>query len=57
MVSIDNEVLLVATRDVDKGEDITRDYTLAPTLENDESTVVGSALHLLLQFGIPSNAE
>ena len=56
LVSIESEVLLVATRDIDSGEGITRDYTLAPRLENDESTVVGSALHLLLQFGLPPHA-
>lgn len=55
LVSIGNEILLVATRDIAEGEPITRDYTSAPRMANDESSE-GSALHLLLQFGLPPNA-
>jgi len=46
-------VLLVATRDITKGEAITRDYTLAPRLPDDCSD---GALRLLLQFGLPPAA-
>jgi len=62
LVSIDNEVLLVATRDIEAGESITRDYTLAPRIvgENDESSAAEAdaltALQLLLQFGLPPSA-
>jgi len=56
LVSIESEVLLVATCDIEAGDEITRDYTLAPRLETDESTEVGSALHLLLQFGLPPSS-
>mmetsp|Transcript_20120 Transcript_20120/g.43683 ORF Transcript_20120/g.43683 Transcript_20120/m.43683 type:complete len:386 (-) Transcript_20120:139-1296(-) len=55
LVSIGNEILLVATRDIAEGEPITRDYTSAPRMVNDESPE-GSALHLLLQFGLPPNS-
>ena len=55
LVSIGDEILLVATRDLEAGEQITRDYTAAPRLLNDES-LKGSALHLLLQFGLPPSA-
>lgn len=55
LVSIGNEILLVATRDIAQGKPITRDYTSAPRMANDES-LEGSALHLLLQFGLPPNA-
>eukprot|EP00593_Proboscia_inermis_P002390 CAMPEP_0171296784 /NCGR_PEP_ID=MMETSP0816-20121228/5506_1 /TAXON_ID=420281 /ORGANISM="Proboscia inermis, Strain CCAP1064/1" /LENGTH=405 /DNA_ID=CAMNT_0011770537 /DNA_START=90 /DNA_END=1307 /DNA_ORIENTATION=+ len=47
------ELLLVATRDIEQGEDLTRDYTTAPRLMGDETQ---GALHLLLQFGLPPNA-
>mmetsp|Transcript_1819 Transcript_1819/g.2182 ORF Transcript_1819/g.2182 Transcript_1819/m.2182 type:complete len:402 (-) Transcript_1819:200-1405(-) len=47
------ELLLVATRDIEQGEDLTRDYTTAPRLVGDETE---GALHLLLQFGLPPNA-
>jgi len=46
-------VLLVATRDIEPGEEITRDYTLAPRLPGDQSD---GALRLLLQFGLPPKA-
>ena len=55
LVSIGDEVLLVATRDIGEGEEVTRDYTLAPRMVNDV-TKNGSALHLLLQFGLPPSA-
>ena len=55
LVSIGDEILLVATRDLEAGEQITRDYTATPRLLNDESTK-GSALHLLLQFGLPPSS-
>jgi hypothetical protein len=48
-----SNVLLVATRDIQKGEPITRDYTLAPRLPEDTSD---GALRLLLQFGLPPKA-
>jgi len=49
----DDEILLVATRDIAVGEAITRDYKAAPQLEKDTSE---GALRLLLQFGLPPNA-
>jgi hypothetical protein len=61
LVLHNDEVLLVATRDIDAGESITRDYTLAPRIvggdessssEEDEVT----SLQLLLQFGLPPSA-
>lgn len=55
LVSIGDEVLLVATRDIEEGEEVTRDYTSAPRMVNDV-TKNGSALHLLLQFGLPPSA-
>ena len=55
LVSIGDEVLLVATRDIAEGEEVTRDYTVAPRMVNDV-TKNGSALHLLLQFGLPPSA-
>ena len=55
LVSIGDEVLLVATRDIAVGEPITRDYTTAPRLANDKS-LEGIPLHLLLQFGLPPDA-
>lgn len=46
-----NEVLLVATRDIQGGEPISRDYeSSTPTLSNDDSE---GALRLLLRFGLP----
>jgi len=48
----DMELLLVATRDIEQGENLTCDYTMAPRLVSDETSVSG-ALHLLLQFGLP----
>lgn len=51
--SDDEEVLLVATRDIEEGEAITRDYREAPRLEGDTSE---GALWLLLQFGLPPAA-
>ena len=61
LVSIDEEVLLVATRDIVAGESITRDYSLAPRIvgNNGESSVDSkgpTALQLLLQFGLPPSA-
>jgi len=62
LVSIDNEVLLVATRDIEAGEPITRDYSLAPRIvvANEEESSLErdgpSALQLLLQFGLPPSA-
>ena len=55
LVSIGDEILLVATRDIEAGEAITRDYTKAPQLVNDDAAE-GSALRLLLQFGLPPKA-
>ena len=48
-----DEVLLLATRGIEPGEEITRDYTTAPRLEGDGSD---GALRLLLQFGLPPAA-
>ena len=48
-----NEVLLVATRAIGAGEELTRDYSAAPRLVGDESA---GALRLLLQFGLPPAA-
>lgn len=61
LVAIDDEILLVATRDIEAGECITRDYNLAPRItgNNDDSSLRGeglSALQLLLQFGLPPSA-
>ena len=47
------EALLVATRPIERGEAITRDYNAAPRLVGDESD---GALRLLLQFGLPPAA-
>ena len=47
------EVLLVATRQIERGEAITRDYTRAPRLPGDTSE---GPLRLLMQFGLPPNA-
>eukprot|EP00579_Thalassiosira_antarctica_P002940 CAMPEP_0201905988 /NCGR_PEP_ID=MMETSP0902-20130614/56791_1 /ASSEMBLY_ACC=CAM_ASM_000551 /TAXON_ID=420261 /ORGANISM="Thalassiosira antarctica, Strain CCMP982" /LENGTH=404 /DNA_ID=CAMNT_0048440113 /DNA_START=69 /DNA_END=1283 /DNA_ORIENTATION=- len=44
------EVLLVATRDIAVDEEITRDYSLAPSLDGDDTN---GPLRLLLQFGLP----
>eukprot|EP00967_Tisochrysis_lutea_P074033 scaffold99346_cov30-Tisochrysis_lutea.AAC.1 len=48
-----DEVLLVATRAIRKGEAITRDYEAAPRLPED---LTNGALRLLLQFGLPPSA-
>lgn len=53
LVSSGNQILLVATKDIHEGEDVTRDYNSAPRLEQDESQ---GALHLLTQFGLPPSA-
>ena len=53
LVACDDEIFLVALRDIPRGEQITRDYTKAPQLEGDTSD---GALRLLLQFGLPPNA-
>ena len=45
-----DEVLLVATRDIAVDEEITRDYSMAPRLDGDDTE---GALRLLLQFGVP----
>lgn len=45
-----DEILIVATKDIAKNEEITRDYTKAPRLDQDESH---GPLHLLTQFGLP----
>ena len=49
-----DDVLLIATRAIQRGEAISRDYTNAPRLtsggKSDPST---GALRLLLQFGLP----
>jgi hypothetical protein len=50
LVACGDEVLLVAARDIEAGEAITRDYTTAPQLNDDTSD---GALRLLLQFGVP----
>jgi len=55
LVSIDNEVLLVATRDIEAGESITRDYTLAPRIDGDDDDEL-TPLQLLLHFGLPPSA-
>ena len=49
LVAAGEDVLLVATRDILEGEEITRDYVQAPRLDGD--TTEGS-LRLLSQFGI-----
>ena len=49
----DGSVLLVATRAIEAGEPLTRDYACAPRLPNDHSD---GALRLLLQFGLPPAA-
>jgi hypothetical protein len=45
MAANDDEVLLVATRDIQAGEAVTRDYSTAPQLDGDTSE---GALRLLL---------
>merc|ERR1712224_55178 len=50
LVATDNEILLVATRDIAGGEPVTRNYNTSPRLLNDTSE---GALRLLLQFGLP----
>ena len=50
-----DEILLIATRDIDGGEAITRNYNTSPRLPNDGSDT-GSALHLLTQFGLPPSS-
>jgi len=50
LVSDGDEVLLVATRDIAVGEEITRDYSMAPRLDEDDTD---GPLRLLLQFGLP----
>lgn len=55
LVSIDNEVLLVATRDIEAGESITRDYTLAPRIDGEDDDEL-TPLQLLLQWGLPPSA-
>jgi len=52
VASNDEEIWLVATRDITAGETITRNYNLAPRLDGDTSE---GALRLLLQFGLPPN--
>ena len=57
LVSVPDEVLLVATRDIEPGEPITRNYVLdAPRLKCDDESLKGTALDLLLQFGLPPSA-
>ena len=46
-------VLLVATRAIERGEAVTRDYEAAPRLAGDETS---GALRLLLQHGLPPSA-
>lgn len=53
VASGNDEILLIATRDIEKGEQITRDYATAPKLDGDLSE---GSLRLLLQFGLPPNA-
>jgi hypothetical protein len=53
LVACDDEILMVATRDIPIGEQLTRDYSSAPQLDDDTS---GGALRLLLQFGLPPSA-
>lgn len=55
LLALGDEVLLVAARDISAGEAVTRDYAAAPRLANDD-VAAGSALHLLLQFGLPPSA-
>lgn len=50
LVAAGDDVLLVATRDISVGEEITRDYTMAPRLDGDDTD---GSLRLLLQFGLP----
>mmetsp|Transcript_13504 Transcript_13504/g.35886 ORF Transcript_13504/g.35886 Transcript_13504/m.35886 type:complete len:118 (-) Transcript_13504:304-657(-) len=51
---VDGEhVLLVATRAIGAGEELTRDYDEAPRLPGDETD---GALRLLVQFGLPPAA-
>jgi len=49
LVAAGDDVLLVATRDISSGEEITRDYAMAPRLDGDTSD---GSLRLLLQFGL-----
>jgi len=49
----EDDILLVATRDIAIGEAITRDYADAPRLPEDTTE---GALRLLLQFGLPPSA-
>jgi len=55
LVTSDDEenVLLVATQEIREGSPVTRDYSLAPRLDLDDSQ---GPLHLLLQFGLPPSA-
>ena len=46
-------LLLIATRGISRGEEITRDYDAAPRLPGDHSD---GALRLLVQFGLPPAA-
>jgi len=50
LVASGDDVLLVASRDISVGEEITRDYTIAPRLDGDDTE---GPLRLLLQFGLP----
>merc|ERR1719491_2751112 len=49
-------LLLLATRDIQKGEALTRDYSTSPKLLDDPSDDE-SALRLLMQFGIPPSTS
>jgi len=49
----EDDLVLVATRAIDAGEELTRDYEAAPRLPEDNSD---GALRLLLQFGLPPDA-
>jgi len=49
-------LLLLATRDIQKGEALTRDYSKSPKLVDDPSDDK-SALRLLMQFGIPPSTS
>eukprot|EP00986_Skeletonema_menzelii_P021316 scaffold34051_cov160-Skeletonema_menzelii.AAC.2 len=61
LVLHNDEVLLVATRDIESGESISRDYTLAPRIARDDDESSSeidelTPLQLLLQFGLPPSA-
>eukprot|EP00957_Ditylum_brightwellii_P167133 12723050-Ditylum_brightwellii.AAC.1 len=49
----DDTIKILALRDIEAGEAITRDYNTAPRLDGDDTE---GGLRLLLQFGLPPSA-